>query len=185
MADILWRFPAPETWPPMAAMRRFSRTAELVEDDQLFACAGIGSDAPPVYIPCVETIMAASGDQLCHLKRSLGHYGYTMGYCDEHGYCPPQNRGRTNVVLLADMPSLNAAGRVSANHCGWGQNCLFEDGHIGFVCGESIGEDAIFVNDYNLVAPGCRARRQCHRPQSSIARGGGSDLDRLAVAARF
>ncbi len=129
---------------------------QLVEDDQLFACAGIGSDAPPVYIPSVETIMAASGDQLCHLKRSLGHYGYTMGYCDERGYCPPQNRGRTNVVLLADMPSLNAAGRVSANHCGWGQNCLFEDGHIGFVCGESIGEDAIFVNDYNLVAPGCR-----------------------------
>jgi hypothetical protein len=130
----------------------------LVNDDKRFACAGLGSDAPPVYIPRIETIKSASGARLSHLKRTMGHYGYTMGYCDEHGsYCPPQNHGRANVVLLADMPSLNAAGRVSANHNGWGQNCLFEDGHVSFVRGDSIGNDAIFVNDYNMVAPGCRA----------------------------
>jgi hypothetical protein len=27
---------------------------------------------------------------------------------------------------------------------------------VGFVSGDSIGEDPIFINDYNLVAPGCR-----------------------------
>jgi hypothetical protein len=135
------------------------KDAELVNDDKMFACAGIGADAPPVYIPCIEAIKTASGAQLGHLRRSMGHYGYSMGYCDEHGnYCPPKDCRRAHVVLLADMPSLNAAGRVSANHGRWGQNCLFEDGHVAFIRGESIGEDAIFVNDYNLVAPGCRAQ---------------------------
>ena len=133
------------------------KDAGLVNDDNLFACPGIGADAPGVYIPRIETIKTASGKQLGHLRRTMGHYGYSMGYCDEHGsYCPPQNSGRAHVLLLADMPSLSAAGRVSANHGRWGQNCLFEDGHVDFVRGESIGGDAIFVNDYNLVAPGCR-----------------------------
>lgn len=127
----------------------------FVEDDSLFACAGLGADAAPVHIPSIETIQNASGKQLCYLKRTMGgHYGYTMGYRDEKGHCPPQ-QGRANLVLLADMPSLNVAGRVSLNHGGWGQNCLFGDGRVAFIRGESIGEDAIFVNDYNLVAPGC------------------------------
>ena len=61
------------------------------------------------------------------------------------------------ILAHADMPSLNLPGRKSANHGGCGQNCLFEDGHVSFIKGDSIGEDAIFVNDYNMVAPGVRA----------------------------
>jgi type II secretory pathway pseudopilin PulG len=130
----------------------------LIEDDSLFACAGlVSSDDPPVHIPTIETVLQADGEQLAYLQRTMsGHYGYTMGYRCGDRYYPPKNLGRTNVVLLADMPSLNLVGRVSQNHAGRGQNCFFEDGHIEFVRGQFYGEDPIFVNDCNMVAPGCR-----------------------------
>ena len=144
---------------PLSASGCFApilKSSGLIEDDQLFTCAGVGTDAPPVHIPSIEQVHAATGEQLNHLRRTMGgHFGYTMGYCDCQQYHPPQNMGRSYVVLLADMPSLHLEGRRSANHGGRGQNCLFEDGHVAFVRGDSIGEDAIFVNDYNLVAPGC------------------------------
>jgi hypothetical protein len=100
---------------------------------------------------------SAKGIQLCNLQRvQSGHYGFSMGSCGTEGYLSPQIMGRTNVVLVADRPSMTLVGRRSANHGGRGQNCLFEDGHVAFVSGDSVGEDPIFINDYNLVAPGCR-----------------------------
>ncbi len=127
----------------------------FLDDDSVFACAGVRNEAP-VVVPSIEAVMNASGEQLCYYQKTMGgHYGYTMGYHDNDRYCSPTSQGRTNVVLLADMPALN--GRGSQNHGGSGQNCLFEDGHCGFVKGDSFGEDAIFVNDRNMVAPGCRA----------------------------
>jgi len=137
------------------------KDAGLITNDAVLNCAGFAATnrtTKPMHIPTVATLQRASGDELLSLQRSMGgHYGYTMGYTTKSGYVPPRNLGRTNVVLVADMPSQNLPGRRSANHSGRGQNGLFEDGHVQFIAGDSIGEDAIFLNDYNLVAPGCRA----------------------------
>lgn len=132
----------------------------FVPDDSLFGCPGLtgGSGrAVPIRIPSIQSLKQASGQQLIQLHQNIsGDYGGSMGYVSTEGYVPPSNLGRTNVVLLADMPSMGCSGRISSNHGGGGQNCLYEDGHVGYVYGDSIGQDAIFVNDYNLVAPGCR-----------------------------
>ena len=81
-----------------------------------------------------------------------------MGYGDGKKYQPLSNSGLTNTVLVADMPSVNKPGRRSINHGSWGQNCLFGDGRVEFIKGDSVGEDAIFVNDYGMVAPGTSPR---------------------------
>jgi hypothetical protein len=135
------------------------KTNGLLENDAWFSCPGIAavSDQPPVRIPTVGSIQAAIGDQLLRLQRSMsGHYGYTLGYLTNEGYQPPINMARSYVVLMSDAPSVGSSSRVSQNHGGSGQNLLLEDGHVRYLLGEIYGEGSIFVNDYNLVAPGCR-----------------------------
>lgn len=130
------------------------KEAGLIEDDNVFACAGLGQ-SKPVHIPSITQIKSATGGQLDHLRRTMsGNYGYSMGYQSDDRYRPLTNRGLTNTVLVADMPSLNRPGRHSLNHGRWGQNCLFGDGRVEFIRGDSVGEDAIFENDYGVVAPG-------------------------------
>ena len=134
------------------------KDAGLIEDDSIFNCAGLAVDTP-VHIPSIAQLNIAEGDQLEYLKRNMsGHFGYSMGYGDGQKYQPLSNSGLTNTVLVADMPSVNKPGRRSVNHGSWGQNCLFGDGRVEFIKGDSVGEDAIFVNDYGIVAPGTSPR---------------------------
>lgn len=132
------------------------KDAGLVEDDSIFACAGISAQEPPVHIAARDQIESAdSEEEINHYRRTMGgHFGYTMGYCENEKYCPPRYMGRTNIVLLADQPSNDLTGRRSSNHNGKGQNCLFEDGRVAFIKGHALAGDAIFENDYGIVAPG-------------------------------
>ena len=132
------------------------KDAGLVEDDSVFSCAGIAADAPPVHIAARNQIESAENEyEIDHYRRTMGgHFGYTMGYCENEKYCAPRYLGRTNIVLLADQPSSDLAGRRSSNHNGNGQNCLFEDGCVKFIKGHALASDAIFENDYGIVAPG-------------------------------
>ena len=126
----------------------------LLEEDSLLSCAGV-ADNSPTRIPTVAQLQAADGIQLISLKKSMGgDFGYSMGYQENGTYQSPQNIGRTNVVLLADAPSNTLPGRRSSNHGQSGQNCLFEDGRVQFISGHSVGRDAIYENDYGIVAPG-------------------------------
>ena len=126
----------------------------LLEDDSLLSCAGIADDTP-THIPTVAQVQAADGIQLISLQKSMGgDFGYSMGYQENGTYRAPQNAGHTNVVLLADAPSNTLPGRRSSNHGKSGQNCLFEDGRVQFIAGHSVGRDAIYENDYGIVAPG-------------------------------
>ena len=128
--------------------------AGLIEEDRVFSCAGLG-ETTPVHIPSIAQIKSATGSQLDYLRHTMsGNYGYSMGYQKEDHYQTLPNRGLTSTVLVADMPSLNRPGRRSVNHGSWGQNCLFGDGNVKFIRGDSVGEDAIFENDYGVVAPG-------------------------------
>ena len=135
------------------------KDAGLLDHDSLLSCAGIAAQESPVHIPSCKQVECADCDvELAHYRRTMGgHYGYTMGYCEKDRYYSPRNLGRTNMVLLADQPSGDLEGRRSANHCGRGQNCLFEDGRVAFVKGHSYGNDALFENDYGLVGPGTDA----------------------------
>lgn len=126
----------------------------LLENDSLLSCAGI-ADNKPAHIPTVAQLEAADGVQLISLRKSMGgDFGYSMGYHENGAYQAPQNIGRTNVVLLADAPSNTLPGRRSSNHGKNGQNCLFEDGRVQFIAGHAVGRDAIYENDYGIVAPG-------------------------------
>jgi len=127
----------------------------FVEDDSVFSCAGVAGSLPPVHIPSCDQIKNSQcAKEMDHYRRTMsGHYGYTMGYEVDGQYQSPRNMGRSNVVLVADRPSC-LPGRVSQNHGGKGQNCLFEDGRVEFVRGHVYGGDAIFENDYGIVGPG-------------------------------
>lgn len=132
------------------------KDAGLIDDDNIVLCAGLEKRFDQVFrIPSCEQVKNASGCQLKHLRRTMGgHYGYSLGYVEGNQYHCPSNQGRAHFVLLADMPSQKLDGRRSANHCGRGQNCLFEDGHIQFVTGFAYGEDPIFLNDQGDVDAG-------------------------------
>ncbi len=136
------------------------KDAGLVEEDSIFSCAGIAATDSPVHIPSRNQIEAAKHQQeIANFQKKMGgHYGYTIGYCEGNKYVTPRYMGRSNVVLLADQPSVDLAGHRSANHNGRGQNCLFEDGRVLFVKGHSYAGDALFLNDYGIVAPGSNAR---------------------------
>ncbi|MEM7781996.1 MAG: hypothetical protein AAF623_01365 [Planctomycetota bacterium] len=135
------------------------KDAGLIENDEIFGCAGVGSKAP-IRIPGCGQVTSndLSKEQVLHFQKIMGgHFGYAMGYCEGNLYCVPKNMGRSNIVLLADQPSIDLEGRKSANHGGKGQNCLFEDGRVEFVVGHVYGNDALFENDYGVVAPGSNA----------------------------
>lgn len=135
------------------------KDAGFVEDDSIFSCAGLAANQPPVRIASCDQICAAKDEiQIANYRKTMGgHYGYTMGYCENNKYCAPRYMGRSNIVLLADQPSIDLPGRQSSNHNGRGQNCLFEDGRVMFVKGHALAGDALFENDYGIVAPGSHA----------------------------
>ena len=129
----------------------------LITDDSTFACAGQASTrSAPVNIPTVEMILnAKSAEQLRHYHQTMaGDYGYSLGHHEDGVYRSASRMGRAHYALVADSPSCQNAQRVSNNHGGKGQNILFEDGHVEFVSGGTIGEDALFENNLGLVAPG-------------------------------
>ena len=129
----------------------------LITDDSTFACAGqSGARTAPINIPTVEMITnAKSSEQLRHYHRTMaGDYGYSLGHSENGVYQSASRMGRAHYALLADAPSCQNAQRVSNNHGGKGQNTLFEDGHVEYVSGGTIGEDALFENNMGLVAPG-------------------------------
>jgi hypothetical protein len=147
------------------------KNSGLLEDDSLLACAGV-AESKPVHIPTIEQLEAASGNNLVSLqKRTGGHFGYSMGYHENGTYRAPHNAGRSNVVLLADAPSIELVGRRSGNHGGHGQNVLFEDGRVQFIGGHAIAGDAIYENDYGIVAPGSHPADSVIAPNHLAPRG--------------
>ena len=129
----------------------------LITDDSMFTCAGRGSNREtPVNIPTVDMVKSSKCQiQLRHYQKTMGgDFGSSLGHNENGTYRAACRMGRSNFVILADMPSCKNPQRVSENHDGRGQNVLFEDGHSDFVFGGAIGEDALFENNMGLVAPG-------------------------------
>lgn len=135
------------------------KDASFITDDSVLSCAGVASTLPPVHIPsCKQVTQATCESEIDHYRKTMfGHYGFSMGHRIGDRYYSPRNMGRSNVVLVADRPSAGLPGRMSGNHSQFGQNCLFEDGHVGFVKGPAYGGDPLFENDYGVVGPGSHA----------------------------
>lgn len=131
----------------------------LIEDDNWFACQGTDREQP-VELPSIQQIRrCAASDQLEHFRRvSSGDYGYSLGHIENGQYVSPRNLNRPFQIILADRPSVSRIDGPSDNHRGRGQNCLFEDFHIQFVSGNSVGDDLVYVNAYNIVGPGIGSR---------------------------
>jgi len=128
----------------------------LLENEQVFACAGVAGDNPIARIPTTNEILSAKSAQelQSYRQRMLGNYGYSLGYVEDGKHSFPKNLGQSNFVLLADTPHSATPARTSRNHGGWGQNCVMADGSVKFNRTGFIGSDAIYVNDRNVVAPG-------------------------------
>ena len=129
------------------------KNAGLIQDEDI-RCQG-RSDDSVTTIPTLAQISNAKDEQLRFLQQTMGgSYGYSLGYAEENQYQARKNQGRSHIVLLADLPSSDLEGRRSSSHGGTGQNCLFEDGHVDFVKGHTIGHDQIFENDLGLIGTG-------------------------------
>ncbi len=134
------------------------KTTGFIKDDATFSCAGVAT-LNPVSIPTINQLASAEGEQQETLRRRMGgHFGYGLGFVEGDRYSAPRNDGSAHRVILADMPSVDLPGRGSNNHAGKGQNCFFADGHIQFVSTHTIGDDAIYENDFGMVGPGAGPR---------------------------
>jgi hypothetical protein len=130
-----------------------------IEDRRVFVCPS-SSLADQIFdwcVPAPQDLDQARGVDLVRLRRTMGgSYGYALGYFVQQRYHPPRNEGRPFYALLADAPSLHLPGRRSNNHCGRGQNVLYEDGHIEFIVDQSRTRlrDALFVNRLGYAEAG-------------------------------
>ncbi len=109
-------------------------------------------------IPMPDELQAVSPEELARLRRWMGgSYGYSLGYVREGQYRGTRDLNRTYFVIMADAPS-SLPGFQSLNHGGYGQNVLFEDGHVEFLTSSKPYADAddFYANDDGLMRAGIR-----------------------------
>jgi prepilin-type processing-associated H-X9-DG protein len=108
-------------------------------------------------IPTRAELLEWDEARLAEFRPRLGgDYAYRMGFVDDDGYHPWRLDRSRNSAILADTPSLNRESFQSSNHGGRGQNVLFADGHVAFVCDcpQLPGGDKLFTNRDGYLAAG-------------------------------
>jgi hypothetical protein len=143
---------------------------QCLPDPRVVVCPGSSlAEEPRFAIPDLAQVEAAESDeQLSRLQESMGgSYGYTLGYEENGEYHPTRNLHRANFALAADAPGRWAPGHQSENHGRYGQNVLFEDGHVRFLVSPRPNDrsDDYFLNDDGYLAAGR------HRNDSAIGAG--------------
>jgi hypothetical protein len=113
-------------------------------------CPGseLATDARSWSLPTLAEVDEAAGPRLLYLQdRAGGSYAYCVGYIDDQGLHPVENRGRSQFAILSDAPSFFLPDRRSAHHGGRGQNVLYEDGRVAFITDfADHGEDHPWLN---------------------------------------
>lgn len=112
-----------------------------------------------VRLPCRKSMESACAKQLAELRRTMsGSYAYRIGYIDGDRYFGIRNERSPHEPLLADAPSYTMANLQSANHGGYGQNVLRQDGSVGYqkTCTVLVpeGEDQLFLNNDDMPEAG-------------------------------
>lgn len=102
---------------------------------RMFLCPAAPVQRQSFTVPTLAEVDRASGQQLRALHREMGgDYGYNLGYVEGGQLVRPRNMRRSHYIVVADAPSNLQPRRVSANHRPRGQNVLYEDGHVQFLC---------------------------------------------------
>ena len=145
----------------------------LAESDRVLCPDSTQAQQQDFRIPSLDEVRSSNGQELASIKQKMGgSYGYCLGYFDHGVYQPTRNLNRPYFAIMADAPSSDRANHQSDNHGGLGQNVLFDDMHVEF-CSTTRpgnGNDDIYTNDNNEVAPGL------NRDDSVIAPSGTAPL---------
>lgn len=132
---------------------------QLLPDPGILVCPGssYASQRAIWRIPTLSELDACEGMALTICQRTMGgSYGYNLGYVKDGELRPVRNGGRFYYPVMSDAPTLYRVGMQSDNHAGRGQNVLYEDNHVQFICNSvdtnMIG--AIFKNRLGFTEAG-------------------------------
>ncbi len=71
------------------------KEAGYVEDNRLFACAGVSRDEPLEIPTCEQITLCSAGPEYDRFRRMAGgDYGYSLGYTHLGTFCASQRRAR-------------------------------------------------------------------------------------------
>jgi hypothetical protein len=113
-----------------------------------------------VRIPNGSQLRIMHGIDLALLRQSMGgSYAYRLGYVDGNRYYNIRNekqQEQAHSPLLADAPSFQLAGFMSANHRGCGQNVLYQDQSVHYQTNCLVPglNDHLFLNTAGIPAAG-------------------------------
>ena len=103
----------------------------LVKEPKYFTCPSLPMNGQGgITIPRTNDwdIASPRNAQWAALNRV---YAYNIGYFDGNNrYCPPRNRGRSHVPIVADRPTYTPVGPINNLHRGKGLNVAMEDGTV-------------------------------------------------------
>lgn len=108
-------------------------------------------------IPNGAQLRIMHGTKLAIIRQSMGgSYAYRLGYVDGNRYYDIRDEGQARSPLMADAPSFQLAGFMSANHRGCGQNVLYQDQSVRYQtsCLVPGMQDHLFLNSAGIPAAG-------------------------------
>jgi hypothetical protein len=148
--------------------------SQFVTDRSVFVCQGSGDTRTGIH--SLGELRAAQADieHLSGMLRSVGgSYGSLLGFKERGVYQSPRRDRLGGQSILVDRPRRPDEGDVghsnSPNHGGSGQNVLFRDGSVRFLCHprECPGCDELFVSLGNRVEPGWNEKDQVFAPSDA------------------
>ena len=107
--------------------------------------------------PLTKDVLADSvGLELAETQRQLyGDYGYNPGHMRDGSYQPHRNLQRSYFPVVADVAGSTGSQRASANHAGFGQNVLFEDGSVRFLRNpQTMTNDLLYLSERHRMELG-------------------------------
>jgi hypothetical protein len=118
----------------------------------------IRSGTVVVRIPRGSQLRVLHGSELAALRQLMGgSYAYRVGYVEGDRYYDIRYDGAARTPLLADAPSFQLAGFMSANHRGCGQNVLYQDQSVRYQTNcmvPGLNDDHLFLNSAGIPAAG-------------------------------
>jgi hypothetical protein len=120
--------------------------------------------------PLWDELKVMSPAQLSEIYPRLADYTFNLGFRDDPRgeYKTHRFMGRKNFPVSSDPPGRKFAN--SLNHGGDGQNVVYDDGHVGYLTTNRIGDDDIFRNANQEVGPGIGSNDAVLAPAAILAK---------------